>query len=136
MTPIAASRSDAIRKANATRSAEQRREISRKANAAITSEQRSVANRKANATRRESRKRAGITLKYSSAHDRVYYARGSASDYACASCGDQARQWAYDHADPDELFSPGKGWYSEDPDHYFPLCVPCHRADHAERRAA
>lgn len=45
-------------------------------------------------------------------------------------CGDQARHWAYDHADPDEIHRPDGIAYSGKPEHYVPLCVPCHkRAD-------
>lgn len=41
-------------------------------------------------------------------------------------CGQPASQWSYDHADPDERTSE-LGSYSADPDHYRPLCVPCHK---------
>ena len=48
-------RSEAARKANATRSKEQRSEVSRKANASRSEEQRSEAARKASATRKANR---------------------------------------------------------------------------------
>lgn len=67
-------------------------------------------------------------VSYGAAHGRVHKARGPASDYPCVRCGGQARDWAYDHADPDvrydvQIHSP----FSLDPNHYQPMCVQCHR---------
>lgn len=71
----------------------------------------------------------GSDLGYRSAHDRIEYRRGKARDCACVHCGTQAWDWAYDHADPNELAGHnGPYWclYSADPDHYIPLCRSCH----------
>lgn len=69
-------------------------------------------------------------VEYSTAHDRVRRAKGSATLHACVDCAGPARQWSYDHADPDELFSSkvkGSPAYSLDVEHYVARCVPCHR---------
>lgn len=63
---------------------------------------------------------------YSAAHDQVRAARGPAANYPCVNCGAEARQWAYDHADPNERSS-DVGPYSVDIEHYQPMCVPCHK---------
>lgn len=76
----------------------------------------------------------GDELTYSGAHMRVRRDLGSARAFTCR-CGAQAKQWAYDHADPNELQSSG-GAYSADPAHYSPMCVSCHKkADMARKRA-
>lgn len=71
---------------------------------------------------------------YGAAHRRVYRAKGRAADHRCQHCGNPAKQWAYDHTDPNELAEvqrirgvPTELVYSLDPIHYFPLCQPCHR---------
>lgn len=79
----------------------------------------------------------GDRVSYAGAHRRVYRDRGRASLHGCE-CGAPATQWAYDHADPNERaeLTPG-GWrtYSVNPDHYQPMCTPCHkRADLARTR--
>ena len=71
----------------------------------------------------------GDAITYKGAHHRVRLRRGSASQYACT-CGRPAMDWAYDHADPDELLGDYYGRprrYSADPDHYLPMCRSCHR---------
>lgn len=60
-------------------------------------------------------------------HGRVFRERGRAKDHFCANCGEPAKEWAYDHQDPNEKISPGGYPYSLDIDHYEPLCWPCHR---------
>jgi hypothetical protein len=73
---------------------------------------------------------------YATAHTRVYVKRGRARDQMCVACGKRAQDWAYDHDDPDELTGVDRNGrdveftvkYSGDPDHYIPLCIPCHRA--------
>lgn len=64
------------------------------------------------------------------AHRRVYDSRGKASQYACVGCGGDAQEWAYDHRDPDEVYDPDyygrKVTYSLKPEHYQPMCIPCH----------
>lgn len=78
----------------------------------------------------------GSAVTYMPAHTRVVRARGSASLHLCWNCGGQAQDWAYDHADPDELTCQKTGrLYSGDVEHYRPLCRPCHkRIDNAARR--
>lgn len=66
---------------------------------------------------------------YRAAHARLAAARGRAADHLCG-CGAAAAEWAYDHADPQQLWGLDHGRtvpYSADPEHYQPLCVPCHR---------
>lgn len=74
----------------------------------------------------------GDTPTYNGAHLRVRRSRGAASRNPCARCGCPARDWAYDHEDPNELSGPTQhGYemsYSGNPDHYIPLCRPCHTA--------
>jgi hypothetical protein len=63
------------------------------------------------------------------AHNRVRRLRGKASSHACAHCGGTARDWAYDHQDPNEASEVVNGYqvdYSADPTHYMPLCKSCH----------
>ncbi|MEV4492713.1 hypothetical protein AB0K04_21670 [Micromonospora coxensis] len=77
-------------------------------------------------------------LTYDGAHNRVKALKGSASLYLCR-CGKQAEQWAYSHADYDERAMikgrEARKPYSINPDHYVPLCRPCHtRFDNAHRR--
>jgi hypothetical protein len=71
----------------------------------------------------------GSGIGYGAAHERVKRLRGLASAHTCAHCPSPAREWAYDHADPGERREAGKrdaGPYSLDPNHYIPLCDPCH----------
>lgn len=73
------------------------------------------------------------TGNYHSTHKHVRRVRGPASEHACR-CGSAADQWAYDHADPDEV--QGKHPYSLKPEHYRPLCRSCHvKEDGARARA-
>lgn len=81
------------------------------------------------------------TVSYRGAHDRIKAAKGPASAHACVDCGVQAAEWAYDHADPDELVGASGGGrgrkaaYSTKPEHYRPLCRRCHRrADQRKER--
>lgn len=68
---------------------------------------------------------AGEDVSYRAAHARTQTHRGLASVYDCTVCGEQAKQWAYDHEDPDEKQS-DQGSFSTDPDHYRAMCVSCH----------
>lgn len=70
----------------------------------------------------------GTGAGYRAAHDRIWRERGKASAHPCLRCGHQAAEWAYMHSDPDEVYAPGKGFYSLSPRFYEPHCVPCHRA--------
>ncbi|MFG2067742.1 hypothetical protein ACGFKZ_12895 [Micromonospora tulbaghiae] len=77
-------------------------------------------------------------LTYDGAHNRVKAQRGSASDHLCR-CGNQAEQWAYNHADfkqraDTEGREKGRP-YSINPDHYLPMCRSCHaRFDNTHRQ--
>ena len=63
---------------------------------------------------------------YETAHRRIQSKRGKALEHACVECGGHAKEWAYDHAAPDER-QEDLGPYSLDVFHYQPMCVPCHR---------
>lgn len=71
---------------------------------------------------------------YLSVHKRLARRRGPAKSYPCAAgCGSQAKQWAYDHTDPNPQVGPMRIrdkvfmlTYSLDFSRYMPLCVPCH----------
>lgn len=70
----------------------------------------------------------GDEATYAGIHQRLRRARGSAKGYGCVDCGASARQWSYDHADPDGRIDDVLGLpYSTDLDHYDPRCVPCHK---------
>lgn len=75
---------------------------------------------------------------YIGAHALVHRVRGRAADHTCecdgrcGACpcrpsGRPAQDWAYDHADPARLVDPRGRMFSLDPDHYLPMCRPCHR---------
>lgn len=70
--------------------------------------------------------RRGTLAGYRTAHSRIYSTRGRAPHQACSHCGRQAAGWAYMHSDPGERYARGKGFYSENPRFYEPLCRPCH----------
>lgn len=70
--------------------------------------------------------KADPEVSYHNIHQRVRAACGAAEDHACVTCGGRARQWAYDHSDPDERSSKN-GPYSSSVQHYQPMCVPCHK---------
>ncbi len=72
-------------------------------------------------------------LTYPGAHQRVYAAKGRASDNSCK-CGEPAEDWAYDGQDPQELTDPQGRSYSLDPEHYEPLCRTCHKNEDLARR--
>jgi hypothetical protein len=71
---------------------------------------------------------------YNGMHRRIRAWRGKASDQTCIECGEQASDWAYDHADPDEVISPSGQVYSTNVMHYVPMCRPHHHA--FDRRAS
>jgi hypothetical protein len=62
---------------------------------------------------------------YDAVHRMLRVKRGPARDHRCCGCGLWAKQWAYDHEDPEEVSRNGRT-YSTDLAHYFPLCGPCH----------
>ena len=72
----------------------------------------------------------GDRIGIGAAHERVRASRGKADQYTCTACGERAKHWAYNHADPNEkqasrgnVLMP----YSVDPAYYQPMCVPCHK---------
>ena len=65
---------------------------------------------------------------YFTAHARVRRLRGSASTHVCRHCGDGAQDWAYDHGDASATSDSEGRVFSDNADHYLPLCLPCHRA--------
>jgi hypothetical protein len=91
----------------------------------------SIRSRKRRATRpRVGAKRPWRTLSYASVHQRAERLRGKASAHPCAHCGGPAVQWAYDHGDTHPMLYRRYGCtlpYSSDPEHYIPLCIPCHK---------
>lgn len=77
----------------------------------------------------------GRRVSYAGAHARVRRQRGSASSHPCVGCEFMADQWAYDNSDPNELTDDKGRRYSSDPNHYVPMCRPCHvLADVSRRR--
>lgn len=70
---------------------------------------------------------------YAAVHMRTRKVRGPASNYACQFCeapAKEAKEWAYDGKDPNELVERVNGCdvtYSADLAHYIPLCLQCHR---------
>lgn len=76
---------------------------------------------------------------YGTIHSRLKRHRGSARHQQCE-CGAPARQWSYDHTDPNESWEIVGGYslpYSTDMDRYDPLCTFCHRRrdlEHSIRR--
>lgn len=69
----------------------------------------------------------GSAASYGTAHNRTRRRRGPASSHQCSNCPAPAKHWAYDHRDANERVSETGLPYSTDPDHYTPLCVPCHK---------
>lgn len=67
---------------------------------------------------------------YETAHSRIRRTRGRAAECVCIACGEQAKDWAYNHNEPDpRAVTDHKGRvYSDDPSFYVPMCRPCHRA--------
>lgn len=76
----------------------------------------------------------GDLVTYNGMHTRLRTIRGPAIDQTCTHCGNAARAWAYDHADPNEriqMVTNSKGAvvqapFSVDISHYMPLCASCH----------
>lgn len=68
-------------------------------------------------------------------HVRLRNFRGRASQYACIDCGDVARDWSYDHSDPNEKRD-SYGVYSTDMNRYEPRCSSCHKRFDIAYRAA
>src|SRR5438270_12504576 len=83
----------------------------------------------------DSNRWTGDDATYMAVHLRVRDERGAASQYPCTTCGQTAREWAYDHADPNERVSDDGRVFSLDLTHYIPLCASDHRLlDHSYRK--
>jgi DNA-binding CsgD family transcriptional regulator len=80
----------------------------------------------------------GTPSTYGAVHLRLQAVRGSASAYLCSHCAASAQEWAYDGLDPNARIDPkGRGAFTPDLSHYFPLCCSCHRIyDRAQRPPA
>lgn len=65
------------------------------------------------------------TPAYSTVHARLRTLRGQARQHLCG-CGEQAKDWAYTHDDPQELTNSAGHPYSADITRYTPLCRSCH----------
>jgi RNA polymerase-binding transcription factor DksA len=83
---------------------------------------------------------APLVMTYQAVHSRMKRERPPVESFACVGCGKRAKEWAYDHGDPDERISNrGPYTYSFDPARYQPMCRTCHRkfdaAHHASDRA-
>lgn len=70
----------------------------------------------------------GEDATYNGVHQRLRKQKGSAKKRPCFDCGSRARQWSYDHCDPDERVSEDGLPYSVNLDRYQTRCVPCHKA--------
>lgn len=66
---------------------------------------------------------------YRGVHRRLRMLRGAANGHLCADCSKPAKEWAYDHSDPNAATCPRTGMlYSPDIAHYSPRCRSCHEA--------
>jgi hypothetical protein len=73
----------------------------------------------------------GDDVTYQGMHYRVKKYRGSASQFLCIDCGQQAEEWSYNHLDENERTGTDGGHllpYSTDVTFYEPRCKSCHRA--------
>lgn len=66
------------------------------------------------------------TPSYHGMHARIKGTKGSASNYACAKCGEKARDWSYNHGCAGEVKGDTHQPYCYHINHYEPLCKPCH----------
>ena len=69
---------------------------------------------------------------YNLVHQPIPTTYRPAAKRKCVDCGRQARQWSYNHRDPNERWGPSDSYpvpmpYSVDLAHYEPRCVPCHK---------
>ena len=66
-------------------------------------------------------------LSYATMHIYLKRTHGDPSEQMCA-CGMRADEWAYDHADPDEIIDERRERpYSLKAEHYKAMCRSCHR---------
>jgi len=77
----------------------------------------------------------GDSVSYDGWHARLYAIKGRAADHTCVDCHCAARDWSYDHCDPDERQS-DDGPYSLDASHYAPRCRRCHSTFDIEQARA
>jgi hypothetical protein len=75
---------------------------------------------------------------YSAIHARIHVLYGPARIYDCVDCGDNAHEWSYDGKDLNATCAVTDVGhtliYSQNLDHYQPVCRPCHaRRDHHRR---
>ena len=70
----------------------------------------------------------GHNVSYSGAHARVRRLYGPASEYECDFCNEPAEDWSLIHgkATHEEWLRGNWRSFSTNPDHYIPLCNPCH----------
>lgn len=72
-------------------------------------------------------------LNYEDVHYRLWVDRGRASQFSCH-CGEQAEQWAYQHAGKTRYDERGRA-YSTDLNDYLAMCRSCHnKLDHDHGR--
>ncbi len=65
---------------------------------------------------------------YITVHRALRRELGLPESWTCAHCPETAKEWAYDHRDPNELTDPDTGCpFSRNTSHYIPLCMSCHR---------
>lgn len=67
----------------------------------------------------------GDAVGYEGWHARLRKEQGAAANQRCVDCGEQARDWSYNHDSPDERSSPD-GPYALSADCYSPRCKRCH----------
>lgn len=66
---------------------------------------------------------------YDQVHHGLQWVFGPASQHLCISCGEQASDWAYQYTAGDkEQKSETGSPYSDDLNHYAPMCRSCHRS--------
>lgn len=83
----------------------------------------------------------GDDISYGAMHRRIHLFNGPANQQTCVDCGQQARDWSYNHRDPNERIGYGFDGtslmtYSSDVAYYEPRCKKCHRAFDNEARSA
>lgn len=80
----------------------------------------------------------GGDVGYTGVHLRLRAEYGPASDYECEHCGGEARDWAYNHDDPNERVDPVQRlvYSTGGRDFYLPLCCLCHGRFDAAWRAS
>lgn len=75
-------------------------------------------------------------MTYSRAHKLIGRIKGPAFMFACEDCYEPAKEWSYDHTDPNPLVSVSGMEYSLDTERYHARCSSCHVKFDAARRAS